>query len=139
MIDGTRTGGCLCGGVRYRVSGRLRDVVACYCKQCQRTSGNFVAATRATHADLEIVEAGTLSWYRSSPQADRGFCMRCGGNLFWRQVGAQRTSIMAGTLDDTTGLAVAQHIFVADKACFHEILDDAPAFLQDGPDLGQGA
>jgi hypothetical protein len=139
MIEGPRTGGCLCGGVRYRVTGRLRDVVTCYCKQCQRTSGNFVAATRAANADLAITESGTLAWYRSSEEAERGFCTRCGGNLFWRGVGLQRTSIMAGTLDDTSGLDVAQHIYVADKAAFQHILDDAPAWPQDGPDIGQGA
>ncbi|MFO1150896.1 MAG: GFA family protein [Alsobacter sp.] len=139
MIEGSRTGGCLCGGVGYRVTGRLRDVVACYCKQCQRTSGNYVAASRAANADLEIAEAGTLAWYRSSEEAERGFCTRCGGNLFWRVVGGPRTSIMAGTLDDTTGLAVAQHIYVADRAGFQHVLDAAPAWPQDGPDIGQDA
>lgn len=139
MTGHSWSGGCLCGGVRYRVNGRLRDLIACYCRQCQRTSGNFVAATRAGHDAFEIVEDGTLAWYRSSPQADRGFCTRCGGNLFWRQVGAERTSIMAGTLDDATGLVVAQHIYVADKASFQVILGDAPAYPQDGPDLDQKA
>ena len=137
MIEGPRTGGCLCGGVRYTVSGRLRDVVACYCKQCQRTSGNVVAATRASDEDIVMDRAEALAWYRSSASAERGFCSRCGSNLFWRQDGAGRTSIWAGTLDDTTGLVVAQHIYVADKADFQQILDGAPAFPQDGPDLAQ--
>ena len=39
------TGGCLCGGVRYTVTGPLRDIVACHCEQCRRSSGHFVAAT----------------------------------------------------------------------------------------------
>ena len=39
------TGGCLCGGVRYAVTGPLRDIIACHCEQCRRSSGHFVAAT----------------------------------------------------------------------------------------------
>jgi len=32
-------GGCACGGVRYRVTGRPMFVHACHCKRCQRLSG----------------------------------------------------------------------------------------------------
>jgi hypothetical protein len=94
-------GGCLCGGVRYEVHGPLRGVIACHCSQCRRTSGHFVAASEARTADLALLESATLRWYRSSVAAERGFCSRCGGNLFWRPTGAELgvTSIMAGTLD----------------------------------------
>ena len=122
----TLAGGCLCGGVRYEVTGALRPVIACHCRQCRRWSGNFVAATQARTADLVLTQAETLAWYCSSDQAERGFCARCGGNLFWRPVGGTRTSIMAGTLDPPTGLWIAQHIFVADKSDFYDIGDAAP-------------
>lgn len=120
------TGGCLCGGVRFTVMGALRPVIACHCGQCRRWSGNFVAATAARNADLTLSETGTLAWYRSSDQAERGFCARCGGNLFWRRPGGDQTSIMAGTLDPPTGLRIAEHIFVADKSDFYDITDGAP-------------
>lgn len=122
------TGGCLCGGVRYAVSGPLRHVVACHCSQCRRWSGNYVAATRAATSDLTLTEADTLAWYPSSDNAERGFCTRCGSNLFWRRATGERkwTSIMAGTLDPPTGLDLMQHIFVADKSDFYEIADGLP-------------
>ena len=47
-----QTGGCLCGAVRYRVAGPLRDVVACHCGQCRRSSGHHAAATAARRGDL---------------------------------------------------------------------------------------
>jgi len=120
-------GGCLCGGVRYEIHGPLRDVIACHCSQCRRTSGHFVAATQARTADLVLCEAATLRWYRSSSEAERGFCSRCGGNLFWRPAGAEPgvTSIMAGTLDTPTGLKIMQHIYVADKSDYYDIGDTA--------------
>ena len=114
-------GGCLCGGVRYRINGPLRHVIACHCSQCRRTSGHFVAATSASTSDIEFLSDETLTWYASSSEAKRGFCDRCGGNLFWRVNGTTKTSIMAGTLDAPTGLRIAEHIFVEDKSDYYDI------------------
>jgi hypothetical protein len=122
----TARGGCLCGGVRYEVNGALREVIACHCSQCRRTSGNYVAATSARNDDLVLTEQATLAWYRSSDEAERGFCARCGGNLFWRHVGGRSTSIMAGTLDPPTRLKLAAHIFVDAKSDYYDIGDGAP-------------
>lgn len=115
------TGSCLCGGVRYRVNGPLRAVIACHCSQCQKTSGNFVAATSTADDALEMISAETLAWYQSSADAKRGFCSRCGGNLFWKPMSEARTGILAGTLDKPTGLKLVKHIYVADKADYIEI------------------
>ena len=105
------TGGCLCGGVRYRLTGPLRPVIACHCVQCRKTSGHHAAMTSVPN-DCFVIEAEeTLVWYRSSETARRGFCKRCGGNLFWEPVGEDRVSITAGTLDGATGLAIERHIF----------------------------
>ncbi len=120
------TGGCLCGGVRYEVTGRLRDIVACHCSQCRKTSGHFMAATAAPTSALRLTASATLRWYRSSDSAERGFCSRCGGNLFWRQLPPrdQSTSIAAGTLDGpVTGLTIAEHIHVADKLDYYTLED----------------
>jgi hypothetical protein len=34
----------------------------------------------------------TLRWFRSSEQAERGFCGVCGSNLFWRRFGLRMES-----------------------------------------------
>jgi hypothetical protein len=126
MTTGTEThsGGCLCGGVRYIVSGPLRGVVACHCAQCRRTSGHYAAMTSAPSVSLELTSSSSLTWYRSSAAAERGFCSTCGSNLFWRQFGSDTTSITAGTLDTPTGIAMEQHIFVADKSDYYTLNDD---------------
>jgi hypothetical protein len=126
-VTASATGGCLCGGVRYQVHGDLRGVWACHCSQCRRSTGHIVAATQVSSEDLVLTEQATLTWYRSSEEAERGFCVKCGSNLFWRMVaeGRPRTSIMAGTLDAPTGLKLVMHIFVADKSDYYEIGDDA--------------
>ncbi|MEL6203869.1 MAG: GFA family protein [Pseudomonadota bacterium] len=118
-----RTGGCLCGAIRYRVTGPMRPVVACHCSQCRRTSGHHVAATSAPRASVEIT--GEPRWYQSSPTARRGFCPVCGSQLFWDGPGVN-LSIFAGTLDDAEGLTLAGHIFCADKGAYYEIADGTP-------------
>ncbi|MDZ5453186.1 GFA family protein [Labrys sp. ZIDIC5] len=122
------TGSCLCGGVRYRIHGTLTPVSACHCSQCAKTSGNFVATTDCSAADLTLTAEDTLRWYRSSERAERGFCATCGGNLFWRSLGDDRISITAGTLDPPTGLTTRRHIFVASKSDYYDIADGAARF-----------
>lgn len=120
----TAQGGCLCGAVRYRVAGPLRRVVACHCSQCRRSSGHFVAATAAAWADVAV--EGPVAWYESSPGVRRGFCPTCGANLFWAGPNRARVSILAGSLDLPTGLALAGHIFAAAKGDYYAIADGLP-------------
>ena len=119
-----RTGSCLCGGVAYEVRGPLRPVVACHCSQCRKLTGHHMAATatRIEHFSLTCDE--TLKWYASSDHAKRGFCNKCGSQLFWRANGAGQISITAGTLDDTSGLKIWGHIFASGKASYYEIPRD---------------
>jgi hypothetical protein len=120
------SGSCLCGAVRYRVSGPMRPVVYCHCEQCRRTSGHHVAATACKLDDIVVSEDGSLEWYRSSDVAERGFCARCGSNLFYRPRHREWLSIMAGTLDGPTGLDAAAHIFVDSKPDYYAICDGLP-------------
>ena len=132
MTDSTTSceGGCLCEGVRYRVVGALRPVSFCHCDQCSKTSGHYVAATACRHEHLEIVSDATLTWYRSSPKAQRGFCNRCGGNLFWWPDEGHEMSIMAGTLDRPTGLTGENHIFLSSKSDYYDVNDGLPQFAE---------
>ncbi len=126
------TGSCLCGAVRYTVTGPLRPVIACHCAQCRKTSGHHVAATSAPRESVAI--KGEITWYASSDTARRGFCGICGSNLFWDGPGTH-LSIFAGTLDGDPGVRLAGHIFCADKGAYYEIEDGLPQAPQDDPGL----
>ena len=115
------TGGCLCGGVRYRLSGEARGIINCFCNQCRKTSGHHVAATSVANTDFELLRQDTLKWFQSSPQARRGFCGDCGSSLFWRRQDGDMISIMAGTIDSPTGLATVENIFTQDMGDYHQI------------------
>lgn len=121
-MSDTKSGSCLCGGVQYRVAGPLRPVVACHCTQCRKTSGHYVAATQAEAAKVTIEEA-TLRWFRSSQQAERGFCGQCGSNLFWRRLDNPKISIFAGTIDGPTGLRVESQLYPESKGDYYDVPD----------------
>ncbi|MHA1566500.1 MAG: GFA family protein [Alphaproteobacteria bacterium] len=122
------SGGCLCGAVRYEVRGPLRDVVNCHCSMCQRLHGAFGAHSKAKKTCIDIIADGGLAWYATSNRARRGLCRICGSNLFWEPVDQDATGIVAGTLDQPTGLRTLGHIFAAESPDFYDIADDLPQY-----------
>ena len=119
-------GSCLCGAVEFDVTGPLRAVVACHCSQCRKTSGHFWAATSVPMDRFRMVRDNGLAWYRSSDSAQRGFCKCCGSTLFWKPDGENRLSFSPGALDGPTGVATAEHIFVADAADYYSPVGPPP-------------
>lgn len=116
-------GSCLCGAVTFTLSGQPRDVVACHCIRCRKTSGHFVAATAVPEEALKVTCKAALTWYRSSDQARRAFCSVCGSQLFWKPDGSDHISVMAGSLDGPTGLRISKQIFCADKGDYYDLPD----------------
>ncbi len=112
-------GSCLCGAVAFEAAGPLRDVVACHCTQCRKTSGHFWAATSVPMERFDLTRDEGLAWFRSSPQAERGHCRRCGSTLFWKHDAEDRISIGAGAIDGPTGLTTAKHIFMDDAGDYY--------------------
>ena len=111
--------------------GKLRDIIACHCTQCRRTSGHFVAATACRRQAFALVKAETLKWYVAVPGYRRGFCGECGSSLFFEELGGERVSIAAGSLDEPQGLKIAAHIFAAEAGDYYE-LDGAASVSQRG-------
>ena len=130
MQNTTHSGRCLCSSVTFRIDGALEDVTACHCSQCRRTSGHHAAMAAAPNGAITLETAGDLRWFKSSDFAERGFCGVCGSNLFWRELGGNRTSITAGSLDLPTGLKITKHIFVADQGDYYTLQAGAPQFPQ---------
>jgi hypothetical protein len=90
-----RTGGCLCGAVRYTVRGEPLHVRRCHCADCRKESGSaFTVYAQWPAGAFEI--DGEISTYDG-----RGFCPRCGSRLI-DTADADRTvvEIRLGSLDD---------------------------------------
>lgn len=119
-------GSCLCGAVRFDVTGALHPPVACHCSQCRKQSGHFWVSTEVPRAALTIHGADRLTWFRSSEKVQRGFCATCGSFLFWDPIGEDSIAVAMGAFDAPTDTRMARHIFVADKGDYYDIADELP-------------
>ena len=118
------TGKCACGAVSYTVEGPLRDVHNCHCNWCRRTSGHFIASTRAVRSDLKLDGGDSLQWWSPNGIYRYGFCSICGGTVFWETSGSPDLIwITAGTLDKPTGLTTTDAYFTDYASDYHR-LDD---------------
>ena len=118
------TGGCLCGAVRYEMTGPFRPIIVCHCGQCRKTHGDVAGYTGAKLVNFALTEQRGLKWFQSSDTARRGFCGECGGSLFYEPAGTDRMSVAAGTIDGKTGLKNAGHIFLAEKGDYYDLPTD---------------
>lgn len=128
-------GGCLCGKVRYEISGPLFNVDHCHCSMCRRQHG----AAFSTYADFN---PGDFRWssgeelvkiYQTPSGGGWCFCSECGSTLAGTDQG-KITTITLGTVKGDPGVRPASHIFVGSRAQWHEITDELPQFEQRPPD-----
>ena len=126
----TWTGGCLCGAVRYRAEADPLRAVICHCATCRRVSGapmlSFVHFPTGAFTWL----AGEPTRYRSSDNAERGFCARCGSTLTMHEsVLADRVQVALGSLDRPELIKPDDHVWTKQQLPWLRIEDALPRFL----------
>lgn len=119
-----KTGGCLCGAVRYELRGKAAGATYCHCSICRRWHGHVGAFAAVDRADFVVTEARGLKWYASSAEVRRGFCFECGSCLFFDDDRLAKMAFTPGTLDEPTGIRSKAHIFVASKGDYYALADD---------------
>ena len=92
----TLTANCLCKGVKFKTSGEHRKVSNCHCIQCRKTHGIFGAYSNVKDKDIKFINKKTLKWFKSSSNAKRGFCKKCGASIFFKFKNSDNISIAAG-------------------------------------------
>lgn len=114
-MSATRTGGCLCGAVRYELPWPPKALVVCHCSDCQKQAGTaFSVVGVARRDDLRLSGAlQTFSHPGSSGQTvNRKFCGTCGSPVLTDTAAAREQEIIffkAGTLDHAEDLAPTVH------------------------------
>jgi hypothetical protein len=86
-----RTGGCLCGAIRYEVRGEPYVAGLCHCSTCRKLTGSSFSATANWTRD-RFSMTGEPATYEN-----RQFCPICGSRLFW--ISDEGVEIFLGTLD----------------------------------------
>ncbi|MDR6162746.1 aldehyde-activating protein [Pseudomonas moraviensis] len=87
----TFTGGCLCGAVRFQVTGEPYRVGLCHCLDCRKVHGALFHASAIFPQDAVTITGETHDYQ------GRHFCPRCGSSVFNRS--ADEIEINLGALD----------------------------------------
>jgi hypothetical protein len=128
----TITGGCLCGAVRYEVTGPFLRAGHCHCSRCRKHSGAAVLTQgRVRREDFRLLSSEeNLRVYRPAEGAAvKAFCVLCGSSLFggtWPE--GPEVSIRLGSVDGDPGIRPQVHTFVDSRAPWDEITDDLPQY-----------
>lgn len=128
-------GGCLCGTVRYRVSGEFVDAGYCHCRLCQRANGAPVVAWFTVRAAAFDWTAGRASSYASSTRYRRDFCAQCGTPLaFRRETAPEFIDVTIASLDDPALVEPDYHIWRMSRLPWFDTVDRLPRHDDGGPD-----
>jgi hypothetical protein len=131
---GMNRGSCLCGDIAWSVDGEFMMLVNCHCSICRKVHGSAYGAFVASPAEGFHWIAGEdkMSSYRSSTEGVRAFCPRCGSNV--AAVMGNLAVMPAGNFEGDINRSLDSHIFVAHKACWFDVPNDAPQFDEFSPD-----
>ncbi len=129
MSKELREGGCLCGGVRYRVAAEPRTSAICHCVSCRRASGAQSVAWVVFPSEAFSFVSGDPAEYRSSAEVSRTFCGRCGTSLTYQHDGdPDSIDVTAASLDLPDEFPPAGHVWLEDKVSWERVDDGLPRF-----------
>jgi hypothetical protein len=100
------TGGCVCGQLRYALTGAPLLAYACHCHDCQKRSGSaFTLSVVIRTADLQV--SGEVQAHRySGPngrELEHSSCPQCLVRVWVYALAApDYASVRAGSFDDTS-------------------------------------
>lgn len=114
-MSNTRSGGCACGTIRYRVEGEPLTSVYCYCTDCQRRSNSDrTFSAWVPSAAFKVTQGSPAVFARrsdSGAEMTHHFCARCGINLFVTSDAFAVVPVCINTLDPPHGLTAKMAIF----------------------------
>lgn len=109
-------GSCLCKGVNFSFDLKHKHFDACHCSMC-RSWGGGPALTVESSGNIEFEGEGNITVYSSSEWAERGFCNKCGSNLFYRLKDKSRNfcNFNLGTIEKHEEFSFTTQIYIDTK------------------------
>jgi hypothetical protein len=121
------TGGCLCGGVQFELTGPFTSAGYCHCTHCQRRTGTGSSAQgRIPQGSFRLLSGQELL-HSFTPEGGRAkvFCSRCGSSVFGGDpLNDDEVSVRLGVLDGDPGIRPQYRSFTDSAAAWEPIPDD---------------
>lgn len=122
-------GGCLCGAIRYYISGSPFCTEYCHCRMCQKSAGSVTVSWMDLRVEQLTWVSSNPSEYKSSENIRRGFCAKCGSSLSFRSTQEpEYISLTIPSLDDPNLVKPTQHIYTDSQVKWLTIDDDCKRF-----------
>jgi len=119
-----RSGGCLCGGVRFEVTGSPLWVAYCHCASCRRHTASPVSCYAGFEPSRVRFLTATPATCKLSPGVARSFCNRCGTPLTYESKRFPgEIHFFTGTFDEAEQLEPNRHVFWHDRQRGFEVHD----------------
>jgi hypothetical protein len=139
MSEEEKTGGCLCGDIRYKFN--KSDSLTthhCHCKDCQKSTGSGKATILLIPKEsLEI--DGDLKFYTSTgsegSHVTRGFCENCGSPVIsFVEENADLSFIKVGSLDDSSWVSITSNFWSSTASSWSPVDTEVHSFTHN-PDF----
>ena len=119
MDDNPTIGQCLCGAVKFRISGEFESFFLCHCARCRKDSGSAHSANLfSSTAKLTWVSGkDKIKTFRlSGSRHVKSFCADCGSALPVSQPKVGLLVVPAGSLDSRIDIRPNAHICCSSRA-----------------------
>lgn len=123
-----KTGGCLCGAVRYEAAPDPASAYYCHCRDCQIGSGSaFHVAVLADEATFRLVSGETAIYWKvadSGNRIGRVFCPSCGTVICWTGDGfPDQVVLTLSSLDEPESIQPRREIWTDSALSWCRIRD----------------
>lgn len=108
----------MCGEVKFAAVAEEPTVAACHCGMCRRWSSGPYMEVNCQKVSFESEDS--IGRIQSSDWAEKGFCTKCGSNLFYHILDSPEYQISAGLIDDPTEFKMSLQVFTDNKPQFYE-------------------
>ena len=114
-----RTGGCLCGAVRFSARAVGTAFGACHCEMCRRWTGSALLGITVPEGNVTWEGAEHIATRQTSGWAERAWCRECGSGLWFRvtmdSAYSGKLELPIGLFDDAGGLTMTNEIYIDHK------------------------
>lgn len=120
-----KTAKCLCGEVSIEVKNVHSEVGACHCSMCRKWgSGPMLTVEAGKESDIKINSEMLITRYQSSEWAERGFCSKCGSNLFYHLLPTDSYSIPVDLFDDLKETSLKVEVYFDQKPNYYSFSNE---------------
>lgn len=124
-------GGCLCGAIRFEITGPIRNIIYCHCSQCRKAQGSAFATNGIVTTEHFHFLSGEdkLTGYESTPGQTKYFCKICGSPIISKTISKSgQVRVRLGTIESDISERPEAHIFATSKANWEDICGDLPQY-----------